>query len=200
MLGGVIIGDNVIVDADGKISTAMSAADKTKLDGIESGAQVNILGQADKTKLDGISAGAQVNVIEHISVNGNELSVSDKSVGFYEHLMRKNSTAYAVGDIAYSASLPSWARLECVTAGTTAATEPALASLTVNTQVTDGTVTWMVRTANIFEAGTSLILESMLLNIIPPGCYERDIPFYASDKLAIATPNRLWVNIVKNIS
>ena len=32
--------------------------------------------------------------------------------------------AYAVGDIAYSAHLPSWARLECVKAGTTAAQEP----------------------------------------------------------------------------
>ena len=37
--------------------------------------------------------------------------------------IRKNSTAYAVGDIAYSRSLPSWARLECVRAGTTAATD-----------------------------------------------------------------------------
>ena len=37
--------------------------------------------------------------------------------------IRKNSTTYAVGDIAYSRSLPSWARLECVRAGTTATTE-----------------------------------------------------------------------------
>ena len=32
--------------------------------------------------------------------------------------------AYAVGDIAYSPNLPSWAYLECVTAGTTGDTEP----------------------------------------------------------------------------
>lgn len=38
-------------------------------------------------------------------------------------LQRKH--AYLVGDIAYSARLPSWARLECVKAGTTAAAEPA---------------------------------------------------------------------------
>ena len=38
-------------------------------------------------------------------------------------LQRKR--AYLVGDIAYSARLPSWARLECVKAGTTAADEPA---------------------------------------------------------------------------
>lgn len=59
--------------------------------------------------------------------------------------IRKNSTAYAVGDIAYSRSLPSWARLECVKAGTTADTEPAFASITKAGQlITDGGVTWIV--------------------------------------------------------
>ncbi len=42
----------------------------------------------------------------------------------------QRDTAYAVGDIAYSANLPAWARLECVTAGTTGSTEP---SWTVST-------------------------------------------------------------------
>ena len=36
----------------------------------------------------------------------------------------KRSTAYVVGDIAYSPLLPSWARLECVQAGTTSSVEP----------------------------------------------------------------------------
>lgn len=36
----------------------------------------------------------------------------------------QRSKTYAVGDIAYSRHLPSWARLECVRAGTTAATLP----------------------------------------------------------------------------
>ena len=59
--------------------------------------------------------------------------------------IRKNSTTYAVGDIAYSRSLPSWARLECVTAGTTAASEPGgLASALAGTLVTDGAVIWIV--------------------------------------------------------
>lgn len=40
------------------------------------------------------------------------------------YLLRKNSTAYAVGDIAFSPQLPSWAYLECTQAGTTAETEP----------------------------------------------------------------------------
>lgn len=38
--------------------------------------------------------------------------------------MLKRNKAYAIGDIAYSSYLPSWARLECVTAGTTADTIP----------------------------------------------------------------------------
>lgn len=36
----------------------------------------------------------------------------------------KRNTTYAVGDCASAAGLPSWAYLECITAGTTAETEP----------------------------------------------------------------------------
>lgn len=56
--------------------------------------------------------------------------------------LRQNTTAYAIGDIAYSPTLPSWARLECVVAGTTAAVDPAWPA--VGSTVTDGTVTWKV--------------------------------------------------------
>ena len=31
-----------------------------------------------------------------------------------------------------------------------------------------------------------------------PSYFSRDVPFYASDKLTIATPSRLWVNMAKN--
>ena len=59
--------------------------------------------------------------------------------------MRKNSTAYAVGDIAYMTTLPSWARLECVKDGTTAATEPSVSSITsAGVLLTDGTCKWIV--------------------------------------------------------
>lgn len=60
--------------------------------------------------------------------------------------MLKRNKAYSIGDIAYSSYLPSWARLECVTAGTTADTVP-LTSLMVSRAgllVSDGTVTWIV--------------------------------------------------------
>lgn len=61
------------------------------------------------------------------------------------NLLRRNR-AYAVGDIAYSKNLPSWARLECVKAGTTATEEPvAIASVsTGGVLISDGGVLWIV--------------------------------------------------------
>lgn len=56
------------------------------------------------------------------------------------NILQRNK-AYQVGDYAYSPTLPSWAYLECVTAGTTAATEPSLPS-TINSVVTDGTASF----------------------------------------------------------
>ena len=59
--------------------------------------------------------------------------------------IRKNSTTYAVGDIAYSRSLPSWARLECVKAGTTGASILNLAEVRkCGVMVTDGNAVWIV--------------------------------------------------------
>lgn len=60
--------------------------------------------------------------------------------------MLKRNKAYSIGDIAYSSYLPSWARLECVTAGTTADTVPS-SMTTVSSGgalISDGTVTWIV--------------------------------------------------------
>ena len=45
------------------------------------------------------------------------------SITSYTNRLQRNK-AYSVGDIAYSPNLPSWAYLECVTAGTTGSTEP----------------------------------------------------------------------------
>ena len=61
------------------------------------------------------------------------------------NMLKRNKT-YSIGDIAYSSYLPSWARLECVTAGTTADTVPS--SITTVSSggvlISDGTVTWIV--------------------------------------------------------
>ena len=51
------------------------------------------------------------------------LKATAAEIADYTHQL-KRSTAYSVGDIAYSASLPSYLYLECTTAGTTGASEP----------------------------------------------------------------------------
>ena len=58
----------------------------------------------------------------------------------------KRSTAYTVGNIAYTASAPSWVMLKCTTAGTTAATQPSNYSSisTTGTVITDGTAKFTV--------------------------------------------------------
>ena len=56
----------------------------------------------------------------------------------------ERNKAYNVGDIAYSAKLPSYMRLECVTAGTTGASEPDFESKAAGQYVTDGTAVFIV--------------------------------------------------------
>lgn len=59
----------------------------------------------------------------------------------------QRSRSYRVGDIAYHKALPSWARLECVKAGTTGAALPTqLEQMVQNGGVilTDGTVVWII--------------------------------------------------------
>lgn len=51
----------------------------------------------------------------------------EETVSFTNRLQRKK--AYKVGDIVYSVKMPSWAYLECTQAGTTAATEPNLSTI-----------------------------------------------------------------------
>ena len=60
--------------------------------------------------------------------------------------MLKRNKAYSIGDIAYSSYLPSWARLECVKAGTTATTvPPALGTTHIAGQyITDGTAIFIL--------------------------------------------------------
>ena len=53
----------------------------------------------------------------------------------------KRNTTYAVGDCASATGLPSWAYLECITAGTTAETEP----LFGGGRVADGTCVWRIK-------------------------------------------------------
>lgn len=57
----------------------------------------------------------------------------------------ERSTAYKVGDVAYSNKIPTWAYLSCVSAGTTAAEEPSFGDVTaMGKYITDGSVKWIV--------------------------------------------------------
>lgn len=58
----------------------------------------------------------------------------------------KRSTAYAVGDIAYEITAPSWVLLRCTTAGTTKSTTPSTYSTitSVGTVITDNTAKFTV--------------------------------------------------------
>ena len=79
-----------IENATSEKAGLMSAADKTKLDGIDlsgyvvkDGSKVlstNDYTTAEKNKLSGIAANAQVNVIENITVDGVNQSISNKTV------------------------------------------------------------------------------------------------------------------------
>ena len=61
------------------------------------------------------------------------------------HVLQRGK-AYAAGDVAFCRNLPSWARLECVKAGTTAAAEPAaFAQMSSGgVLITDGAAVWIV--------------------------------------------------------
>ena len=56
------------------------------------------------------------------------------------------SKAYAVGDIAYSPNLPSWAYLECTTAGTTGASEPDFSGVKSGGVILDDTAKFTIMT------------------------------------------------------
>lgn len=61
-------------------------------------------------------------------------------------ILQRNKT-YAVGDVAYHKALPSWARLECVRAGTTGATLPTQIEQMVQNGgviIHDGTAVWII--------------------------------------------------------
>ena len=80
--------------------------------------------------------------------------------------MLKRNKAYSIGDIAYSSYLPSWARLECVTAGTTADTVPFSLTMVsrVGILISDGTVTWIVDDVRDGNRVGDIVLKSTLNN------------------------------------
>ena len=96
-----------------------------------------------------------------VTENGGKITITQgegAGTSFYAaiNLIERNK-AYTVGDMAWSPNLPSWAYLECTTAGTTAAKEPSFADVTEDALVTDGTAVFVVRrvsTAQKLRTGT----------------------------------------------
>lgn len=82
-----------------------------------------------------------------VTENGGEITITQgdsSGTSFYAaiNLLQRNK-AYSVGDYAYSPKIPSWSYLECTSAGTTGASEPAnLDSLDINDTLSDGTATF----------------------------------------------------------
>lgn len=116
---------------------------------------------------DGTTSTATVNNIDHATTatndaNGNNIADTYEtkadatntynSITSYTNRLQRNK-AYSVGDIAYSPNLPSWAYLECVTAGTTGDTEPNFSTVVstpptnmkIGDKITDGDATFIVR-------------------------------------------------------
>jgi hypothetical protein len=77
-------------------------------------------------------------------------------------LYRKSAQAYAVGDVVLSANLPTWARLECITAGTTASVEPSFTGATAGQYITDGTAKWVVDDARDGTPVGRVVFDSIL--------------------------------------
>ena len=71
--------------------------------------------------------------------------------------LRENSTAYAIGDIAYNENLPSYMHLLCTTGGTTDSTEPDFTGAAIGGTVSDGTVVWTYSTNYDIERDYTII-------------------------------------------
>ncbi len=87
------------------------------------------------------------------------LATKATEIANYTHQL-KRSTAYAVGDIAYYAKLPSPLYLECTTAGTTGKSEPSWTKTTSGTVVSDGTAKFTIKTVCAEEDMTSAIADA----------------------------------------
>ena len=107
-------------------------------------------------------------------------AIIDAAASDFGYLLRKNSTQYEVGDVAFSASLPSSLVLECTTAGTTAATAPDFSGAAEGDTIQDGTVVWTYKgllsddgantdLSNLTATGENHFLERDFAIIYPNG-------------------------------
>ena len=128
-----------VITPNGLATTKMLSEHRRKIPIDHPDGSVTTLKLADKSVTDVKIADGVIQRV-HLSAPVAAL-IDDAGIAI---LQRKH--AYLVGDIAYSARLPSWARLECVKAGTTAAAEPAaFAQMSSGgVLITDGAAVWIV--------------------------------------------------------
>lgn len=86
----------------------------------------------------------------------------EETASFTNRLQRMK--AYKVGDIVYSSKLPSWAYLECTQAGTTAATEPNLSTVS-GIEVNDGSAKFRIVDKRMKARATGIVNKKFLGDI-----------------------------------
>ena len=113
------------------------------------------------------------------------------------HWYRQDSKVYAVGDIAFSASLPSYLVLDCTTPGTTAATEPDFSGAAEDNTVTDGEVTWTYKSlvgganpdlSNLTQDGEDHFLEKDYIIIYPNGTESTPMNIALNTRYVVSNP------------
>lgn len=140
-LGGVIIGDGIKVDTEGRISVNLPTKvsqltnDKEYQTKEEVSSSISNHNADKNAHSEAISKAVEVGINSYNTVNlKNRLRPG----------LARNKT-YSVGDICFHDSLPSYAYLECITAGTTAKTEPNFGGGGVASNVQDGTAFFVIR-------------------------------------------------------
>lgn len=91
----------------------------------------NLIGNADSaTKA--VNDGNGNNIVDTYETKSDSNTKFNETTSYTNRLQRNKD--YKVGDIAYDPNLPSWAYLECITAGTTGDTEPDFSTVGTNSQ------------------------------------------------------------------
>lgn len=104
--------------------------------------------------------------------------------------IRMKSTSYSKGDVVHEPSLPLWAELECITAGSTSSSPLSIPSLDYSTeagytgicigqQVVDGTVTWAVRAKRVhLLKDVPTPFAGSFFNVVPSGGTAYAVPIH----------------------
>ena len=129
-LGGVKVGRYLSVDSEGLLNATgvPAVASKTELGGVIIGNNINVntdgvISVALPTKLSELSNDTNYITSANLSAHNEDSNAHSGKFSTFMLPVKRNTT-YAVGDCASATGLPSWAYLECITAGTTAETEP----------------------------------------------------------------------------